>query len=93
METQKLSVKGLAIASAILGGGGLFLVGVLNLWEPVYGQTFLQLMSSCYPLYDGVASWRSIMILTGLGTLDCAVCGIVFALIYNLCIRAYKKQS
>lgn len=86
METHKLSVKALAITSAILWGGGLLLVGVMNLYRPGYGNAFLQVMSSVYPGYDGMASWKSIGILTACGVFDGVMCGIAAALIYNLCL-------
>lgn len=86
METNKLSWKGMAVALAVLWGVGLFLVGALNFYRPGYGQPFLQIMHSVYPGYDGLASWKSIGILTACGFWDGALCAAAFALIYNLCL-------
>lgn len=93
MEPKKLSVKALTITSAILWGGGLLLVGVMNLFRPGYGDAFLKVMSSVYPGYDGMASLKSIAILTGCGVFDGVMCGIAFALIYNLCLGRRNDSS
>ena len=44
-----LSVKSLAIVSALLWGGGVLFVGLVNLAAPSYGTAFLQCVSSVYP--------------------------------------------
>ena len=46
---MKLSLKGLAIAGAVVWGGGILVVGLANLiWEG-YGVAFLELVASIYP--------------------------------------------
>ena len=50
---MKLSIKGLALASGIVWGAALLLVGICNLvWS--YGAGFLQVMDSLYPGYGAV---------------------------------------
>jgi hypothetical protein len=46
---MKLSIKGLALASAILWGVAMLGMGLANLVWGSYGQQFLQLMASVYP--------------------------------------------
>jgi len=91
MEANKLSVKALAVTSALLWSAALFMVGTINLFRPDYGKSFLGLMSSVYPLYDGAASLKSIFMLVLHGMFDGALCGIAFALLYNLLLSPAKK--
>ena len=82
---MKLSVKGMALAFAILWGGGVMLfVGLGNLCCG-YGQPFLDLMASLYPGYGGGGSVRELLIGVGYGILDGFIGGAVLAWIYNLC--------
>ncbi len=46
---MQLSAKALAIAFALMWGGAMLCVGVLNLAAPPYGSGFLDGMSSVYP--------------------------------------------
>ena len=48
---MKLSIKGLALASGILWGGSILLVGVANLIWPSYGVAYLDLARAIYPGY------------------------------------------
>ena len=43
---MKLSIRALTIVSSFLWGGGVLLVGLMNLASPSYGLAFLQLVSS-----------------------------------------------
>ena len=80
---MKLSVKGLAIASAILWGGSILVVGILNLLIPGYGGAFLELCASIYPGFDHSGTLVSVLSGTGYALVDGAVCGAIFGWIYN----------
>lgn len=81
---MKFSLKGLAVAAAVLWAGALLFVGAANLVDTSYGVHFLQLMASIYPGYDALPSVPQLMILVLYGLVDGAVCGLLFAWIYNL---------
>jgi len=93
MESKKISVKGLAVAGAVCWGGAALLVGTLNLMRPGYGQAFLDMLASIYPLYTGTASIKSVVLVTAYALLDGTLCGLIFALIYNLVSGCYKTQN
>ena len=81
---MRFSPKALAITVAILwGGGAMFLTGLGNLLAPPYGEHFLLTMSSVYPGYHATRDVVDILAGTGYGMLDGAVCGFLFAWIYN----------
>jgi len=81
---MKLSVKALAIASAILWGVALLMVGTANTIWPSYGVAFLDVMSSIYPGYSsGNAGLTGIIVLTLYGAVDAAIGGAIFAWLYN----------
>lgn len=81
---MKLSVKGMAIALAIVWGVlAMFLVGLANLIWPGYGKAFLDLMASVYPGYHATASLGDVVVGTLYGILDGCVCGIIVAWLYN----------
>jgi hypothetical protein len=78
---MKLSIKGLALASGILWGGSILLVGLINLIWPAYGVAFLDLAQSIYPGY-GAGFW-GLIVGTLYGVVDGAVGGAIFAWLYN----------
>ena len=80
---MRLSLKGLAIAGAVLWGGGIFLVGLGNLISEGYGVAFLEAIASIYPGYKGEANFGQVLVGTLYGTLDGAIGGLVFGFIYN----------
>lgn len=83
---MKLSVKGLALAFAILWGGGvMLLVGLGNLCCG-YGQPLLDMMASVYPGYSGGGSVGQLLIGVGYGIVDGLIGGAVLAWVYNLCV-------
>lgn len=81
---MKLSVKGLALASAILWASALFLTGVINLRWPGYGQAFLEAMSSIYPGYKVGSGISGVITGTLYALLDAGIGGALFAWLYNL---------
>lgn len=83
---MRLNIKALAIAGAVVWGGGFFLVGVLNLLFPSYGVEFLQLGASIYPGYHGPGGFDSVVVVTLYALLDGAVVGAIFGWLYNLAL-------
>lgn len=81
---MRLSPKGLAITSALLWGGGILFVGLINLAAPSYGTTFLSWTSSIYPGYHNSRRIVDVLVGTGYGLVDGGVGGLLFAWIYNL---------
>lgn len=82
-----LSVKGLAVAAAVLWGGGFLLVGLVNLVAPGYGVAYLEIGAALYPGYAGPAGVGSVLVVTLYGLLDGAVAGAILAWLYNLAAR------
>ena len=66
---MKFSIKGLALASAILWGVAMLGMGLANLIWGNYGQQFLQMMASVYPGYHATRSIAEVIV----GTLYGAV--------------------
>ena len=62
---MRLSVQGLAVAASLLWGGALLCVGLTNLASPLYGMSFLQVMSSVYPFFHASRTivWRQLFLL------------------------------
>jgi hypothetical protein len=80
---MKLSIRALAIASALLWGGCLLFVGVLNLASASYGVGFLQMMSSVYPGFHASRTFGDVIAGTIYALVDGAICGLVFGWLYN----------
>lgn len=78
-----LSIKGLALTAGILWAAALFLVGLANLIWPAYGDGILTVMASVYPGYHGPGGFGSVIVVTLYALVDGAVCGAVFAWLYN----------
>lgn len=90
---MKLSLKGIAIAGAIVSGGAILLVGLINLSRPSYGPDFLQMTSSVYPWFHVSHSASSVIIGTIGGFIDGAVAALIFAGLYNVFARPYASAS
>ena len=80
---MKLSVKGLTLAGGILWALGLLVVGILNLIWPGYGGKFLSVMASLYPGFKASGTFIDVIVGMLYALLDGAICGFVFALLYN----------
>lgn len=80
---MRLSPKSLAITLALLWGGGILCVGLINLARPTYGLPFLEMMSSVYPWFHGSRTIGDLAIGTIDGIVDGAVGGFIFAWVYN----------
>jgi len=79
---MKFNIKALALASAILWGLAMLVMGLANLIWGSYGQ-FLQIMSSVYPGYHATRSIAEVIVGTLYGAGDGLVGGAVFAWLYN----------
>lgn len=78
-----LSTKGLAWAMALLWGGAVLAVGLLNLVFPGYGVAFLDWIASFYPGYHGPGGFGSVVWATLYGLVDGAIAGWLLAWLYN----------
>lgn len=85
---MRLSVRGVALASAVLWGIlAMFVTGIANLIWPSYGQGFLNMMASIYPGFRGTPSLGRVLVGALYGLVDGAVGGAIFAWLYNLCVK------
>ena len=79
----QLSLKATAIAAGLVWGGAILIVGLINLADPSYGMSFIQMMSSVYPWCHAARSIENVIIGTVDGLIDGAIAGLIFALLYN----------
>ena len=84
---MRLSVKGMAIAGALLWGGGFLIAGLLNLGYAGYAENFLQVMSSLYPGFHASHTFGDVVIGACYALLDGALSGLIFAWLYNVFSR------
>jgi hypothetical protein len=80
---MKLSLKAVTISGALLWGGAILLIGLINLSRPGYGLNFLQLTTSVYPWFHASHTIRSVAIGALDGLVDGALAALVFAALYN----------
>jgi hypothetical protein len=80
---MKFSFKAMALAGALLWGGAILLVGLINLAAPGYGLPFLQMTSSVYPGFHDSHTIGSVLIGTFDGLIDGAIAGLLFTWLYN----------
>lgn len=80
---MKLSVKGLALAAALLWGGAIFLTDLGHLIWPGYGTALLDVARSIYPGYAQTTGVVALLVGTIYAFLDGLVGGAVFAWLYN----------
>lgn len=80
---MRLSVKVMTIVTAILWGGCLLFVGLINLGAPSYGADFLRMMSSVYPGFHDTRTIGEVIVGTVYGLIDGAIAGCLFALLYD----------
>lgn len=78
-----LSTKVMSLVTAILWGGCLLLVGLINLAAPSYGADFLRMMSSVYPGFHTTRTVGEVILGTVYGFVDGAIGGYLFAMLYN----------
>ncbi|MGD0680639.1 MAG: hypothetical protein ABR990_01215 [Terracidiphilus sp.] len=80
---MKLNIKALAISCAILWGGCVFLVALVNLICGSYAQRFLELLASFYPGYHATHSIGQVALVTLYAIADGLIGGVVFGWLYN----------
>ncbi len=81
---MKLSVKAAALMCAVLTGGTVFCLGILNLIFPPYADGFLRVVASIYPGFNDPAGFGNVIVGSLYGLLDGAVGGALIAWLYNL---------
>jgi hypothetical protein len=80
---MKLSLKSLAVTSALLWGGCLLFVGIGHLLVASYGGAFLDAMSSVYLGFHASRTLASVLVGTMYGLVDGAIGGLAFGWLYN----------
>lgn len=90
---MKLSVKGLAWTGAVLWGGCVFLMGILNLMFPRYGVAMLDMIRSIYPGYGAMSGFAGVIVGTLYALLDGAICGALLAWLYNQFAKSGTSAS
>ena len=81
---MRLDIRAFMLTFAILWAAAVLLTGIANLISSQYGTVFLQLMASIYPGYDASRTFGSVIVGTLYAAVDGAICGLVFAWLYNL---------
>ena len=79
---MKLDAKALAITMALVWGGSIFVVALLNRFWPGYGDAYLNLAGSLYPGFHP-GGMKAGIVGTLYGLVDGAVAGYVVAWLYN----------
>ena len=79
----QLPVRVITLVTAILWGGCLLFVGLINLATPSYGLDFLRMMSSVYPGFHATHTFGEVILGTVYGFVDGAIAGCLFAWLYN----------
>jgi hypothetical protein len=85
---MRVSMKGIALASALLWGLAMLAVGLINLADPHYGAQFLQMMSSVYPGADTSRTLGRVLLGAVYGFIDGGVAGWLFAWLYRSFVHA-----
>lgn len=80
---MRLSVRGLAVAGALLWGGCLLIVELLNLAIPTYGSAFLQGIGSVYPGLHDSRTFGDVILGAVYGAIDGGLGGAFIAWLYN----------
>ena len=84
---MKFNIKALSLASGILWGLAMLVMGFANLIWGSYGQQFLQTMASVYPGYHATRSIAEVIVGTLYGAVDGLIGGAVFACLYNQFVK------
>ena len=80
---MKLSIKALAVTSALLWGGCMLFLGVGHLVAASYGVAFLDAIRSVYPGFHASRSVADVTVGTVYGLVDGAIGGSIFGGLYN----------
>ena len=84
---MKFDVKALALAWAILWGGAVLLVALVNLAWAGYGHSFLEMLSSWYPGYTAARNIVEVVIVTVYAIADGLFGGGIFGWLYNRLVK------
>lgn len=90
---MRLSLRAMVMAGAILWGGAILLVGLINFFDPNYGVNFLQMTRSVYPWFHSTHALGNVLIGTIDGIVDGAIAALLFAWLYNIFARERHKPS
>jgi hypothetical protein len=90
---MKRSIMAITLTSALLWGGCMLLVGLINLADPSYGGDFLRMMSSVYPGADSTRTLGSVLLGTVYGFLDGGIAGFLFAFLYRWLAGQGQKEA
>ena len=80
---MNLSTKAMALTFGILIGGSIFLVGLVGMFVPEYGEDFLEVFADLYPWFDEEGGFGNLLIGTVWGLIDGVVLGFLIAGLYN----------
>jgi hypothetical protein len=80
---MRVSGRALAIATGLLWGGAILLVGLINLAGVTYGRAFLQAIGSLYPGFHASPALGDTLVGTVYGFVDGGVGGLLLAWLYN----------
>lgn len=81
---MKLSIRALTFAAALLWGGCVLILGLINLAVPTYGTALLGLVSSIYPGFHNSRTFVDVVVGTGYAMIDGGLGGLVFGWLYNV---------
>ena len=90
---MKFSVRAAALTGGVLWAAAMFGVILANLFRPSYGTDFIAMMASIYPGWHFMHRWTDLLIGSVYGFIDGAVCGLVFAWIYDLFVNGPHSPS
>ena len=90
---MKINVMGVSLTLAMFVAILMFVVGLVRLVSPDYGQAFVEVMASLYPGYTGPATFGQVIIGALYGALDGAIGGAVFGWLYNCCSGCFSSGS
>ena len=85
------STKAVTLTSALLWGGCMLVVGLINLADASYGAEFLRVMSSIYPGADTSRTIGRVLLGAAYGCVDGALAGYFFVLLYRLASRPHRS--
>lgn len=80
---MRFDIRALALSCAILWGGATLVVALVNLFCGGYGQSFLEMLASCYPGYHAVRSIGQVAVVAVYACVDGLMGGVIFGCLYN----------
>ena len=90
---MRLSEKALAMVAAVLWGGCILFVGLVNMAIPTYGTEFLRMMSSIYPGFHATRTLADVAVGTIYGLVDGAIGGYLLGFLYNWFATTARHES